>query len=86
MSIPLVYDPANRPGSGRVFWPAEICKTIETLAGSASDLRTDGMILFLEDTGEYLYSIDRMFYNLKRTGKLDEPEWITDWRIPGEAG
>ena len=29
------------------------------------------MILFLEDTGEYLYSIDRMFYNLKRTGKLE---------------
>ena len=28
------------------------------------------MILFLEDAGEYLYSIDRMFYNLKRTGKL----------------
>ena len=24
----------------------------------------------MEDTGEYLYSIDRMFWNLKRTGKL----------------
>jgi muramoyltetrapeptide carboxypeptidase len=24
----------------------------------------------VEDTGEYLYSIDRMFWNLKRTGKL----------------
>ena len=30
----------------------------------------DGKILFVEDTGEYLYSIDRMFWNLKRTGKL----------------
>ncbi|HEY0354930.1 MAG TPA: LD-carboxypeptidase, partial [Flavisolibacter sp.] len=46
-------------------------KTIETLAGSDSDIKTDGKILFLEDTGEYLYSIDRMFWNLKRTGKLD---------------
>ena len=27
-------------------------------------------ILFVEDTFEYLYSIDRMFWNLKRTGKL----------------
>ena len=26
----------------------------------------------MEDVGEYLYSIDRMFYNLKRTGKLDK--------------
>ncbi len=47
-------------------------KTIETLAGSKSDINTDGKILFLEDTGEYLYSIDRMFWNLKRTGKLSK--------------
>lgn len=45
-------------------------KTIETLSGTASDIHTDGKILFVEDTGEYLYSIDRMFWNLKRTGKL----------------
>ncbi len=46
-------------------------KTIESLAGSRSDLITKNKILFVEDTGEYLYSIDRMFWNLKRTGKLD---------------
>jgi muramoyltetrapeptide carboxypeptidase len=45
-------------------------KTLESLTGSKSDIRTDGNILFVEDTGEYLYSIDRMFWNLKRTGKL----------------
>jgi muramoyltetrapeptide carboxypeptidase len=45
-------------------------KTIETLAGTRSDINTKDKILFLEDTGEYLYSIDRMFWNLKRTGKL----------------
>jgi len=45
-------------------------KTIETLSGTASDIKTEGKILFIEDTGEYLYSIDRMFWNLKRTGKL----------------
>ena len=43
---------------------------IENLAGSDSDLDCDGKILFVEDTGEYLYSIDRMFWNLKRSGKL----------------
>ncbi|WP_290795663.1 S66 peptidase family protein [Flavihumibacter sp. UBA7668] len=47
------------------------CKTIESIAGSASDLHTRGKILFLEDTGEYLYSIDRMFWNIKRSGKLE---------------
>ncbi|KIA96466.1 peptidase S66 [Pedobacter kyungheensis] len=43
---------------------------IETLAGSGSDLDTKDKILFIEDTGEYLYSIDRMLWNLKRSGKL----------------
>jgi muramoyltetrapeptide carboxypeptidase len=45
-------------------------KTLEALAGSHSDINTKNKILFVEDTGEYLYSIDRMFWNLKRTGKL----------------
>lgn len=45
-------------------------KTLETLACSVSYLQTAGKILFVEDTGEYMYSIDRMFWSLKRTGKL----------------
>ncbi len=47
-------------------------KTLESLAGSRSDIQTANKILFVEDTGEYLYSIDRMFWNLKRTGKLSK--------------
>lgn len=47
-------------------------KTIETLSGSRSDIKTAGKILFVEDTGEYLYSIDRMFWHLKRSGKLSK--------------
>lgn len=43
---------------------------IETLSGTRSDINTEGKILFVEDAGEYLYSIDRMFWNLKRSGKL----------------
>jgi len=72
ISYPVVYDKSNRPGSGQGILTGGNCKTIESLAGSASDLITDGMILFLEDVGEYLYSIDRMFYNLKRSGKLSK--------------
>ena len=45
-------------------------KTIESLIGTKSDLITTNKILFVEDTGEYLYSIDRMFWHLKRNGKL----------------
>ena len=28
--------------------------------------------MFLEDVGEYIYNIDRMFYQLKRAGKFDK--------------
>ncbi len=45
-------------------------RTLENLAGTNSDIITKNKILFVEDTGEYLYSIDRMFWNLERTGKL----------------
>jgi len=42
------------------------------LIGTDSDLKTKGRILFIEDVGEYLYNIDRMMYQLKRSGKLDK--------------
>jgi muramoyltetrapeptide carboxypeptidase len=41
-----------------------------SISGSVSDLDYKGKILFIEDVGEYLYSIDRMIRNLKRAGKL----------------
>jgi muramoyltetrapeptide carboxypeptidase len=62
----------NKPGTATGVLVGGNLKTIETLAGSKSDINTNGKILFIEDTGEYLYSIDRMFWNLKRTGKLDQ--------------
>ena len=40
------------------------------LIGSRSDIDTKGRILFLEDVGEYLYNLDRMLLQLKRSGKL----------------
>ena len=45
-------------------------KTLESMSGTRTDIDTKGKLLFVEDTDEYLYSIDRMFWNLKRTGKL----------------
>lgn len=45
---------------------------IAHLIGTRSDLKTKGRILFIEDVGEYLYNIDRMMYQLKRSRKLDK--------------
>lgn len=70
MNYSAVPSSQNRQGHAEGILVGGNLKTIESLSGSASDIKTDGKILFVEDTGEYLYSIDRMFWNLKRTGKL----------------
>ncbi|MEI7734993.1 MAG: LD-carboxypeptidase [Ferruginibacter sp.] len=62
----------NKTGTAEGVLVGGNLKTLESLAGSKSDISTDGKILFVEDTGEYLYSIDRMFWNLKRSGKLNK--------------
>jgi len=41
------------------------------LTGTSSALKTKNKILFIEDVGEYIYNIDRMMHQLKRSGKLD---------------
>ncbi|MEO7960196.1 MAG: LD-carboxypeptidase, partial [Ginsengibacter sp.] len=33
---------------------------------------TENKILFIEDIGEYIYNVDRMMYQLRRCGKLDD--------------
>jgi len=60
----------NREGMAEGVLVGGNLKLLESMAGTPSDINTAGKILFVEDTGEYLYSIDRMFWNLKRTGKL----------------
>ena len=62
----------NRQGTATGLLTGGNLKMLETLGGTLSDCNTDGKILFVEDTGEYLYSIDRMFWNLKRSGKLNK--------------
>src|SRR5882757_2140661 len=62
--------PSNRMGLAEGPLVGGNLKTIETLSATSSDIGTTGKILCVEDTGEYLYSIDRMFWNLERTGKL----------------
>jgi len=40
--------------------------------GTSSDIKTKNRILFIEEIGEYIYGIDRMMYQLKRSGKFDD--------------
>ncbi|HMG82620.1 MAG TPA: LD-carboxypeptidase [Ferruginibacter sp.] len=40
--------------------------------GTPSDINTKNKILFIEDIAEYVYGVDRMMYQLKRSGKLDQ--------------
>ncbi|MBX2935444.1 MAG: LD-carboxypeptidase [Ferruginibacter sp.] len=40
------------------------------LTGTPDDINTKGKILFIEDIGEQIYNVDRMLYQLKRSGKL----------------
>ena len=42
------------------------------LVGTPSDINTKNKILFIEDIGEYVYNVDRMIYQLKRSGKLKD--------------
>ena len=43
---------------------------IAHLIGSKSSFQTKNKILFIEDVGEYVYNVDRMFIQLKRAGML----------------
>lgn len=62
----------NKSGTAEGVLIGGNLKTLESLSGTKSDINTAGKILFVEDTGEYMYSVDRMFWNLKRTGKLSQ--------------
>ena len=48
------------------------CLSLVTASiGTPYEIRTEGKILFLEDTGEQPYRIDRMITHLRLAGKLD---------------
>lgn len=61
----------NRAGSAEGILTGGNLAMLAHLTGSASEVDTDGKILFIEDIGEHLYNIDRLLLNLKRAGKLD---------------
>ncbi len=62
--------PNNKPGSVSGKLIGGNLALLAHVIGTDSDFDTKNCILFIEDIGEYLYNIDRMLYQLKRSGKL----------------
>jgi len=60
----------NRGGEAAGVLVGGNLSLLAAAAGSVSDIDYDGKILFIEDVGEYFYSIDRMIRTLDRAGKL----------------
>ncbi|TFF40152.1 S66 peptidase family protein [Mucilaginibacter psychrotolerans] len=61
----------NRIGNANGIVIGGNLSLLVALNGSVSDMDYSGKILFVEDVGEYLYSVDRMLRCLKRAGKLN---------------
>ena len=66
-----IYNGFGRKGSAKGEVIGGNLSLIYALSGSNCDIDTEGKILVLEDLDEYLYHIDRMMRQLKRSGKLD---------------
>ena len=62
--------PSNRNGTCNGEIIGGNLSLLYSLMATESQMNTDGKILFIEDLDEYLYHIDRMMQNLKRTGFL----------------
>lgn len=60
-----------RPGTVRGQLVGGNLTTLVHLMGTRWDMSWDGRILFIEDTGESLYRLDRMMTQLKLAGRLD---------------
>ncbi|HUH17609.1 LD-carboxypeptidase [Albibacterium sp.] len=62
----------NKNGYGEGILTGGNLAVLLSISGSISEVDYTGKILFIEDVGEYYYSIDRMLRMLKRAGKLKD--------------
>ncbi len=65
-----IASPLNKLGKAKGKLVGGNIALLANAVGTASDINTKNCILFIEDIGEQLYAIDRMLYQLKRSGKL----------------
>jgi muramoyltetrapeptide carboxypeptidase len=68
----IVENVFNRKGNSKGILTGGNLSLLYALAGTPSDIDTKNKILFIEDLDEYLYHIDRMMIQLKRSGKLKD--------------
>jgi muramoyltetrapeptide carboxypeptidase len=62
----------DQKGNGKGILVGGNLSLLVNTIGTSSDIKTKNKILFIEDIGEYIYNVDRMMYQLKRSGKLDD--------------
>ncbi len=72
IQYPIIPNLNNKVGEAAGILLGGNLKILENMSGSISSIDTAGKILFVEDVGEPLYNIDRMFCNLLRSGKLNQ--------------
>ena len=72
ISYQIPPNPLNRIGDAEGLLIGGNLSILLSASGSVSEVDYEGKILFIEDIGEYLYSIDRMLRTLKRAGKLQD--------------
>ena len=62
--------PFNNPGKAEGILVGGNLSLLAHITGTPSQVNMKNKILFLEDVGEYLYNVDRMLIQLKRSGQL----------------
>lgn len=62
----------NRTGTAKGLLTGGNLSILCSAIGTSSDFDTRNKLLFIEETDEYLYRLDRMMVHLKRAGKLKQ--------------
>lgn len=75
--------PLNRQGSANAIVVGGNLSILSSLIGTDLDIETAGKILLIEEVGEAVYSIDRMMWSLKRSGKLEKLKGLVVGGITG---
>ena len=76
LSYSLVSVKENRSGTGTGKLIGGNISLLASMLGSESQMNADGKILFIEEVGEYKYSMDRMLQSLKRAGFFEKCKGI----------
>jgi muramoyltetrapeptide carboxypeptidase len=70
-TMPMGQAHTIRPGRATGTLAGGCLSLINSSMGTPYELKTEGRILFIEETGEKVYVLDRMLTQLKNSGKLD---------------